>query len=134
MLLIRHASAGDRSRWTGDDRHRPLDDQGRRQARALVELLSAVPVERILSSPYDRCVQTVAPLAAERGLPIELREELGEELQEREGAALVRALLAEDVAVSCHGGLSELIVAEGLRKGEAFVIGPDATLQARFRA
>ena len=39
---IRHASAGDRDTWIGDDRARPLDDQGRQQAAALVELLRTV--------------------------------------------------------------------------------------------
>ena len=70
-----------RSEWEGDDRLRPLDERGRRQAEALVDALAAFPITRIFSSPYDRCVQTVEPLAAQRGLPVELREELGEEQQ-----------------------------------------------------
>ena len=39
-LLVRHASAGDADDWRGDDRLRPLDAKGRRQAEALVLLLS----------------------------------------------------------------------------------------------
>ena len=34
VLLVRHARAGDRSEWEGDDRLRPLDKKGRRQAKA----------------------------------------------------------------------------------------------------
>ena len=34
LLLIRHASAGDADQWQGDDRVRPLDSKGIRQAEA----------------------------------------------------------------------------------------------------
>ena len=40
VLLVRHGDAGDRDRWQGDDRVRPLSPQGRRQALGLVEQLS----------------------------------------------------------------------------------------------
>jgi phosphohistidine phosphatase SixA len=122
VLLIRHASAGDRDEWTGDDRRRPLDRRGRKQARRLVDLLASYPVERIVSSPADRCVQTVEPLADARGLTIEVREEVWEDVQRTEGAPLVRSLAASDVAVSCHGGLSDALIGEGQKKGEAIVL------------
>jgi phosphohistidine phosphatase SixA len=122
VLLIRHASAGDRDEWTGDDRRRPLDKRGRKQARRLVDLLASYPVERIVSSPADRCVQTVEPLADARGLTIEVRAEVWEDVQRTEGAPLVRSLAASDVAVSCHGGLSDALIGEGQKKGEAIVL------------
>ena len=62
-LLVRHAVAGDRRKWSGDDRLRPLDRRGRRQASALPEALSGFPVSRILTSPAARCIGTVEPLA-----------------------------------------------------------------------
>ena len=37
ILLIRHASAGDRYRWWGDDADRPLDERGVAEAAALVD-------------------------------------------------------------------------------------------------
>jgi 8-oxo-dGTP diphosphatase len=122
LLLIRHARAGERAEWVGDDRRRPLDEKGRRQAEQLVELLAPYEIERILSSPYDRCVQTVEPLARARDLEIELREELGEELQNSDGVALVRSLASEPVAVSCHGGLSDVVVGESQKKSETIVL------------
>jgi phosphohistidine phosphatase SixA len=109
LLLIRHAWAGSRETWQGDDRLRPLDERGRRQAAGLVELLADQPVARLLTSSYLRCVQTVEPLAAARGLRVELREELGEDRQGTDGAALVRALAGDDVAVCGHGGLEWVI-------------------------
>lgn len=118
MIVIRHASAGDRSEWKGDDRRRPLDKRGRKQAKRLVEKLADFEIERILSSPYDRCVQTVEPLARARGLEIELREELGEERQVPEGVELARSLKGQPVALSVHGGLSEQLVGQHLKKGK----------------
>ena len=43
LLVVRHASAGRRSAYTGDDRDRPLSPRGRAQAEALVPLLAGVP-------------------------------------------------------------------------------------------
>jgi 8-oxo-dGTP diphosphatase len=122
LLLIRHARAGEREEWTGDDRLRPLDEHGWSQAERLVELLAPYEIERILSSPYDRCVQTVEPLGRSREVSIEPREELDEEQQDVEGAALVRSLASEPVAVSCHGGLSDVLVGQRQKKGETIVL------------
>ena len=133
ILLVRHASAGDRDVWDGDDRLRPLDERGRRQASELVELLAAYQVERILSSPALRCVQTVEPLALARGLSIEVRDELSEERQSLEGAALVRSLQGVEAALSCHGGLSEAVCGESQKKAEVLVL-EGATVVGRLRA
>ncbi|HEX3604333.1 MAG TPA: phosphoglycerate mutase family protein [Candidatus Dormibacteraeota bacterium] len=78
ILLIRHAKAGVREDWVGDDRLRPLTKSGLRQAEALVQQLAEEPIDRVLSSPYVRCVQTVEPLARARGLRIEETEALAE--------------------------------------------------------
>ena len=64
VLLVRHASAGSRSKWNGDDRLRPLDEAGEEQAEELVRLLSRFEVDEILSADYVRCVADRA--AAER--------------------------------------------------------------------
>jgi 8-oxo-dGTP diphosphatase len=123
LLLIRHAWAGSREEWAGDDRQRPLDDRGTRQAAALVDLLADQPIARLLTSPYLRCVQTVEPLAGARGLTVELRDELGEERQLTDGAALVRSLAAGDVAVCGHGGLESVVEPpRKWKKGAVFVV------------
>jgi 8-oxo-(d)GTP phosphatase len=69
--LVRHACAGDKTRWAGPDLDRPLDEVGVEQAAALVETFYAAPVERILTSPAQRCRQTVEPLADRHGVAIE---------------------------------------------------------------
>ena len=132
LVVIRHARAGDSSEWPGDDRKRPLDDRGVRQAAALVDELADFPLARILSSPYDRCVQTVEPLAVQRGLEVELRAELGEARQV-EGVALVRSLVGEPVAVCVHGGLPEATFGERLKKGGMLFVDGDGRVVERRR-
>ena len=132
ILLIRHASAGDRDDWDGDDRLRPLDERGVRQAEELVGLLSGYGLDRIVSSPALRCVQTVEPLAQARGVDIEVKSELSEERQESDGPEFVRSLEGS-VAVSCHGGLDSAVCGESLKKGEVFVLDGEEIVD-RFRA
>ena len=76
--LVRHAKAGSRERWTRPDDERPLTPPGLRQAEGLVRQLAAAQVRRVASSPYVRCVETVAPLASARGLEVEIADGLAE--------------------------------------------------------
>jgi 8-oxo-dGTP diphosphatase len=122
LLVIRHARAGHRTQWEGDDRRRPLDERGHAQSKKLVLELEGFAIERILSSPYDRCVQTVEPLAAARGLDVELREELSEERQGTDGVVLVRELVGEPVALCVHGGLSDWTLGVRQKKAEILVV------------
>ncbi|MEV7774247.1 histidine phosphatase family protein [Kitasatospora sp. NPDC086791] len=82
LLLVRHGrstanTAGILAGWTpGVD----LDDTGRAQAAALADRLAGVPLARAVSSPLERCRQTLEPLLAARpelGAPTE-DERLGE--------------------------------------------------------
>src|SRR5438270_12184602 len=58
VYLVRHAKAGDRQAWEGEDRLRPVDQPGWRQAEGLAEAFQGEPLDMILSSPYLRCFQT----------------------------------------------------------------------------
>ena len=118
MILLRHAWAGDRNDWEGDDHRRPLDKRGRKQAKRLVEKLADYEIQRILSSPRDRCVQTVEPLARARGLEIELCDELSEQRQLTDGVRLAESFKGQPVAICVHGGLSEELVGQHLKKGK----------------
>jgi broad specificity phosphatase PhoE len=125
-VLLRHASAGHRTRWDGHDVSRPLDERGRRQAVELVELLRPLDVRRVVSSPYVRCVETVEPLAAALGVAVEEDERLAE------GAAgSGRDLLLEDGVVCCtHCDVVEALVGRGLKKGAAVVLIDGEVVQA----
>jgi phosphohistidine phosphatase SixA len=134
LLLVRHASAGDRTEWQLEDRLRPLDERGRRQAAALVEQLEAYPLTAIYASPASRCTQTVAPLAAARSLTILVREELSEERQDAAGAGLVRSLAGDDVVICGHGGLQWCLVEPPKwRKAATLVVAPDLRVTAKLR-
>lgn len=76
MLLLRHASAGERLSSPGIDRFRRLDDGGRMVARQLVWAFADREISAIVSSPLPRCVESVIPLAESRGLVVEHRWEL----------------------------------------------------------
>ena len=69
-MLLRHAHAGDKHRWTGPDALRPLSRRGLSQARSVVEPLALLQVHRIVSSPSLRCMETVLPLADKVGLDV----------------------------------------------------------------
>lgn len=71
LLLIRHASAGNRQDWAGADRDRPLDERGAAQAERLVPVLAAYGVQQIFSADVLRCLETVAPYAARRRLTVQ---------------------------------------------------------------
>jgi phosphohistidine phosphatase SixA len=134
VLVIRHASAGDPKEWEGDDRLRPLDPKGFAQAARLVKLLDGYEISCVLSSPALRCVQTVEPFAQERGLEVQVRDELAEERQGTDGAALVQSLVGRDVAFSVHGGLSEAAFGESQKKAEVLVIDERGRVTERIRA
>jgi len=80
LVLVRHGRAVKRSVWNRpkerdketDEATRPLThDQGETRARALVPILAAYGVGRVLTSPWKRCVDTVAPYATAAGLTLE---------------------------------------------------------------
>lgn len=124
ILLLRHGTAGDRSQWEGDDRLRPLDELGRRQAIELAELLSPFPIKRILSSPYVRCVQTVEPLAERLGLQIETMEELAEGANAADVRRLMHSFSGELSLLCTHGDVIEAVLGPGVlnKKGGVWVL------------
>jgi 8-oxo-dGTP diphosphatase len=70
-VVVRHGSAGERSAWAGDDHDRPLDEVGHRQAAAMVAVLAAYGIRRVVSSDVLRCLDTVEPYAAAHGCGVE---------------------------------------------------------------
>jgi broad specificity phosphatase PhoE len=103
VYLVRHAHAGKRSRWEGDDTVRPVSERGRAQARAIAEMLRDVGVRRILTSPFARCVQTVEPLASLTGVPLEHDERLAEGADPEVVVGLVLDLDGTHGVVCSHG-------------------------------
>ena len=105
LTLVRHAFAGHKGNWH-PDLERPLDALGERQTESLTRVLARRRVRRIISSPAQRCLQTVAPLAEAVDVAVEVWPDLGPEGFSR---WILMACIADrdfDRAVLCtHGEL-----------------------------
>jgi broad specificity phosphatase PhoE len=77
LLLTRHGTTtvGDNV-MLGGQLDVPLSDQGRREAEALAARLSGVRIDRIISSPMARALETAQVIA--RGRPVEVDDRLRE--------------------------------------------------------
>ncbi|WP_404291752.1 NUDIX domain-containing protein [Glutamicibacter arilaitensis] len=64
FIILRHAKAKPRGKWTRAEGERPLAATGRRQAQAVARMLEAWRPGHVASSPWTRCVQTVTPYLA----------------------------------------------------------------------
>ncbi|SSC24904.1 Histidine phosphatase superfamily, clade-1, partial [Klenkia terrae] len=157
LLLVRHASAGERSDFDGPDSGRPLDGRGRSQAARLASVLTAFAPTEVLAAPPVRCVQTVTPLAAALGVPLGQVPELGEDGfgdDPQAGIDLVESWLEPrpqpGVTVVCSqgGAIPSVLMALGVRypgtagalwppsaKGSVWVLGgrPGALLSDYYR-
>lgn len=121
LLVVRHARAGKPAEWEGDDRLRPLDKKGRRQARGLPALLAPRAVDRLVSSAALRCTQTLEPLAADRGLDLETAPELMEGSSGEVALGLLRKL-GDHAAICTHGDVLEHLFGEPGKKGSTRVV------------
>ncbi len=117
-----------------------LDDVGRAQAGAVATRLSGIELDALISSPMDRCQQTIAPLAAATGLPVRIEPALaevdygdwtGRALKDLAGEDLWRTVQAHPSAAVFPGG--EGLAAVGVRavgaiRGLMSELGPDAVI------
>jgi 8-oxo-(d)GTP phosphatase len=109
LILLRHADAGHKSDWPGDDMARPLDPQGELDARSLAPLLRCFGESRVLSAPAERCLATVRPYAAATGGAIEVEPafdvtsfDAGAAVADAEKAAATLAASADPVIICAH--------------------------------
>lgn len=116
LYLVRHAKAGERSSWTGDDRARPLSRKGRRQSDALAIRLAPLATGSLVSSPYVRCVQTLEPLATALGTGVKLDERLAEE-QPAAGAIRLLDELPDGSVLCSHGDVIPATILDLARRG-----------------
>jgi 8-oxo-(d)GTP phosphatase len=104
IYLVRHAKTLNRYAWEEPDRLRPLSKAGFRQADALPEHLGDVSFERLLTSPYIRCVQTFEPLASAGSTALEHVDWLGEGASARRALELLARLADGGVVAACTHG------------------------------
>jgi 2,3-bisphosphoglycerate-dependent phosphoglycerate mutase len=65
LYVVRHAQA------IGQEPDAPLVAEGRMHAELLADLLEDRGIDRIVSSPYTRAIDTIGPLARRLGLAVE---------------------------------------------------------------
>jgi broad specificity phosphatase PhoE len=76
VLLVRHALPLRSEPGQGSDPD--LSDDGVAQIARLPEALARFPVSRVVSSPQRRAIQTAEPVAAARGLAVEVDDRFAE--------------------------------------------------------
>lgn len=128
LYLVRHAKAGERARWNGDDQLRPLSGKGRRQAVAVCErlhpLVATAPQPVLVASPYIRCMQTLEPLAARLHTVVVPDERLMEGC-DRQGTLDLIETLPHGSVLCSHGDVIPDVMAALERRAADITCEPD---------
>ncbi|WP_223702334.1 histidine phosphatase family protein [Sutcliffiella deserti] len=132
LFLIRHAH----SNYTPDELGRPLSERGFADAKKVAGLLKSEKIDRVVSSPYKRAVQTVEEIAVYNDKEVEIIDGFKERtLTSTPAEDFSHAIMKvwEDYNFSWNGGESNLVAQKrGIDsiyklldsyKGESIVIG-----------
>ncbi|MCP3424755.1 NUDIX hydrolase [Rothia sp. AR01] len=90
IIVVRHAKAKPRSSWSRAEGERPLAATGKRQAVAVGRLLACWRPARVISSPWIRCMQTVAGYAQKYSVPVKEKNRLTEAAHGRKPEKVAR--------------------------------------------
>lgn len=94
LIVLRHAKAMRRADFDGrDDAERPLSGRGRSEAKQLAEVLDAFGIQDIHSSPFKRCMSSVARYAKAAGIDVVSEPTLGEFDHESDPSAAARRIV-----------------------------------------
>ena len=124
IYFVRHAKAGERRVWEGDDEARPLSKLGWKQSEAIAKRLASKGATSLYSSPYVRCVQTLEPLAERLRVDIELDRRLGEGEPFEPVLDLLREVAIGAVLCS-HGDIIPDVIQALARRGMEVETRPD---------
>ena len=124
LYVVRHAKAGERRLWHGDDIDRPLSKLGRKQSKLVGKRLAKLDPGRLLSSPYVRCVQTLEPLADLIGAAVEVEKRLCEDEPFEPVLDLLREVPNRSV-LSTHGDIIPATMDALTRRGMTMHSPPD---------
>ena len=116
IYLVRHAKAGSRKDWDGDDALRPLSKAGFKQATALAATLMRHDPSVLVSSPLVRCVQTLEPLAHLLREPVHTDERLAEG-NDFQGVFELAAALPDGAVLCSHGDVIPDVIRAVERRG-----------------
>lgn len=103
IYIIRHCEA------EGQPAEAQLTDRGFKQALEVSEFFSEIKIDRIISSPYKRAIQSIQPLAEQLNLKIEIDRKLTERVLSSENLSDWLEKLKttfEDIELKFEGGES----------------------------
>lgn len=124
LFLLRHSAAGDRTKWKGIDAVRPITKKGRHQSKLIARSLKDRGIERIYTSPYTRCVQTVEPLAEAIGAKVVEHDALAEGPDIDAAYGLCHDLVGYNAVLCTHGDVIPAVINRMMWAG--------LTLESRF--
>ena len=121
---MRHAKAGKRSEWDGEDELRPLSETGWEQAEALAEKLSVLAPNALISSPATRCIQTLEPLSKATKIKIVTDKKL---FEHGDVAKMLELLdtVDDSTVISSHGDMIPECIKLLERRGMKIKSKPD---------
>lgn len=102
LILVRHGKAESRKSWQGSEATRPITPLGSAASYALGRELACYAPNRIVSSPWKRCVGTVATFAHDSSLSIEQIAELTEDHHEDKPKSTLSVLISEIQNLDCN--------------------------------
>lgn len=123
-FVVRHAKAGRRAEWVGDDRERPLSKTGWKQAEAVAARLAGEQITGLFASPYLRCVQTLEPLAKRLRTKVVPDERLAEGATFEDSLALLMES-GPGAVLSSHGDVIPDLIGAVVRRGADLRTKPD---------
>lgn len=137
IILLRHGKARSRATWTGKETGRPLLADGNSQAEALPPILKAYGAKLVFSSPWTRCLSTVAPYAQKRSVKVKtiaaFTESANAEKPEKTQAEIADIVDLQKSAVICtHRPVLPTMIEE-LEKRSSSKLGPKLHLAALLK-
>jgi 2,3-bisphosphoglycerate-dependent phosphoglycerate mutase len=126
LFVVRHCES------TGQEASAPLTTVGQAQAVLLADHLEIAGGELLVSSPYTRAQQSIAPLARRLGLPVEIDGRLAERVLSTEPLAHWREAIRQtfvDLDLAWPGGeSSRTAMTRGRAALDALLVRPDRTV------
>ena len=126
LFLVRHCQS------TGQEASAPLTAVGQAQAVLLADHLEMLGVDLLVSSPYTRAQQSIAPLAQRLGLPVESEARLAERVLSATPLVQWREAIRQtfvDLDLAWPGGeSSRTAMTRGRAAIEALLVRPERAL------
>lgn len=128
VYLIRHCQA------EGQEPEARLTEDGVKQAQSLIRFFKEIEVNRMISSPFKRAVDSIQPLAESKGLDVHIHQQLSERvlsadilpdwLEKLEESFSDTELVFEgwESARAAEERLSEVVDAESKKEGTTLIV------------